>query len=225
MIRTAARLQLIGDFFRMHLLQDGGLSGRVLSVGEGIERETIHLAFDKYRKEPTKWFIPRSDAYSTIATSQSLSPHFDASVTRLESLSVLGALTGLMLVYGVAPTPLSPALVQFLLQGCDLQSLTPAFLQEWFPSLYLTLKDWISIGVSGEDSIDLFDSHFQLFHDFPVLQLPYSCFLCYSLRAFLNRFRASKTAMRKLMTLLQRRCCIGQPLARLFLRTQKWQRS
>ncbi len=31
----------------------------VLSVGEGIERETIYLAFDKYRKESTKWFIPQ----------------------------------------------------------------------------------------------------------------------------------------------------------------------
>lgn len=94
----------------MHMRHDGSLSGRVLSVGEGIERETIYLAFDMYRKESTKWFIPRSDTYSTIAISQSLSPHFNVSATRLEALSVLGALTGLMLVYGVAPTPLSSTL-------------------------------------------------------------------------------------------------------------------
>ena len=150
----------------MHTRQDGGLSGRVLSVGEGIERETIYLAFDKYRTEATKWFIPRSDSYSTIATSHSLSLHFNASTTRLEALSVLGALTGLMLVYGVAPTPISPALVQFLLHGCDLQSLTPSFIQEWFPSLHRTLMGWNT--ASHRESIDAFDSHFQLFHDFPV---------------------------------------------------------
>ena len=152
----------------MHMRQDGGLSGRVLSVGEGIECETIYLAFDLYRKESTKWFIPRSGTYSTIATSQSLSPHFNTSSTRLEALSVLGALIGLMLVYGVAPTPLSPALIQFLLNGCDLHSLTPAFIQEWFPSLHRTLVDWNAIGSSSEDNIEGFDSHFQLFHDFPV---------------------------------------------------------
>ena len=147
---------------------DGGLSGRVLSVGEGIERETIYLAFDAYRKEHTKWFLPKSDSYSTIATSQSLSPHFDISATRLEALSVFGALTGLMLVYGVAPTPLSPALIQFLLHGCDLHSLTPAFIQEWFPTLYRTLTDWNAIRTPNGDNIEVFDTHFQLFHNFPV---------------------------------------------------------
>lgn len=145
---------------------DGGLSGRVLSVGEGIERETIYLAFDIYRKESAKWFISRSDTYSTIATLQSLSPHFDISATRLEALSILGALTGLMLVYGVAPTPLSPALIQFLLHECDIHSMTPAFIQEWFPSLYRTLMDWNALNAS--DNIEAFDGHFQLFHDFPV---------------------------------------------------------
>ena len=150
----------------MHMRPDGTLSGRVLSVGEGIEQETIYLAFDVYRKESAKWFTPRSDTYSTISTSQSLSPHFDVSPTRLEALSILGALTGLMLVYGVAPTPLSPALIQFLLHGCDICSLTPAFIQEWFPSLYRTLMDWNAIGAS--DNIEGFDGHFQLFHDFPV---------------------------------------------------------
>lgn len=155
----------------MHMGQDGRLSGRVLSIGEGIERETIYLAFDMYRKEPAKWFVPKSDGYSTISTSQSLSSHFDISTSRLEALSVLGALTGLMLIYGVAPTPLSPALVQFLLHGCDLHSLTPAFIQEWFPSLYRTLIDWSAIQTSNGDSIEHFDAHFQLFHDFPVFLL------------------------------------------------------
>ncbi len=154
----------------MHTHQDGSLSGRVLSIGEGIEREAIYLAFEKYRKESTKWFAPKSDSYSTIATSQPFSPHFYPSTARLESLSVMGALTGLMLVYGVAPSPLSPALVQFLLNGCDLNSLTQAFIQEWFPSLHRTLMDWNAISgrTSSGDSLDAFDAHFQLYHDFPV---------------------------------------------------------
>ncbi len=75
-----------------------------------------------------------------------------------------------MLVYGVAPSPLSPALVQFLLHECDLNSLTQAFIQEWFPSLHRTLTDWNAAAsrTSGGDSIDAFDAHFQLYHDFPV---------------------------------------------------------
>lgn len=159
----------------MHTRHDGSLSGRVLSVGKGIERETIYLAFDTYRKQSTKWFIPRSDTYSTIATSQSLSPHFNISATRLEALSVLGALTGLMLVYGVAPTPLSPALIQFFLHGCDLHSLTPAFIQEWFPSLHRTLIDWNEIPSGDSIQVEVFDAHFQLFHDFPVFSISSIC--------------------------------------------------
>ncbi len=202
----------------MHTHQDGSLSGRVLSVGEGIERETIHLAFDKYRTEATKWFIPRSDSYSTIATSQSLSLHFSASPTRLESLSVLGALTGLMILYGVAPTPLSPALIQFLLHGCDLQSLTQPFVQEWFPSLYRTLTDWNSVITSSGDSIDAFDSHFQLFHDFPVYFFNFCnshCLNCF------DRLLAFKTELRRRTRLLQLKCFIEQPLELLFLQIPK----
>ncbi len=207
----------------MHTHQDGSLSGRVLSVGEGIERETIYLAFDKYRKESAKWFTPRSDSYSTISTSQSLSLHFSPSSTRLESLSILGALTGLMLVYGVAPTPLSPALVQFLLHGCDLQSLTPSFIQEWFPNLHQTLTDWNTI--SSGDSIDVFDAHFQLYHDFPVFFKIHFTLRSLLFNSYLDRFLAFKTEQGKHTGLWQLKCCIERPLVLLLLQTLKWLRS
>ena len=99
---------------------DGSLSQRIRSVGDGVERETVHLAFEQYRKNVQKWFIPRSGKYSTIAMSQPLllqQPTFSSA--RLEAISVLGALTGLMIIYSMAPTLLSPALLQFLLHGCD----------------------------------------------------------------------------------------------------------
>lgn len=151
----------------MFLREDGSLSQRIRSLGDGVERETIHLAFQHYRKNAQKWFIPRSGKYSTIATSQPFllqQPTFSS--TRLEAISVLGALTGLMVIYSMAPTPLSPALLQFLLHGCDFHSLTPDFIQEWLPDLYKTLTDWNRLDSLGD--VENFDPHFQIFHDFPV---------------------------------------------------------
>lgn len=151
----------------MFVRPDGSLSQRIRSVGDGVERETVHLAFEQYRKNAQKWFIPRSGKYSTIAMSQPLllqQPTFSS--TRLEAISVLGALTGLMIIYSMAPTPLSPALLQFLLHGCDFHSLTPSFIQEWLPDLYNTLTNWNRLGASGD--VESFDPYFQLYHDFPV---------------------------------------------------------
>ncbi len=62
-----------------------------------------------------------------------------------------------------------PCLGPILLHGCDLHSLTPSFVQEWFPNLHQTLVDWKSIDISSGDSIDVFDAHFQLYHDFSVI--------------------------------------------------------
>ena len=100
---------------------------------------------------------------------------------------------------------------QRLLHGCDLQSLTPAFIQEWFPSLYRTLTDWNAIHAPSGGSIEPFDAHFQLFHDFPVfLSILYILSLSIDLCCF-NRFHAFRTELKKHTRLLQLRCFIEQP--------------
>jgi len=208
------------SFLRMFVHQDGSLSERVLSVGDGVEREAIYLAFEQYRKSPNKWFIPRTEAYSTIATSQSFLLHQSIlSSAQLEAISVLGALTGLMLVYGMAPTPLSPALLHYLLHDCNFHSLTPNFIQEWFPSLYRTLTDWNNIDASMD--IETFDSHFQLFHDFSVcIYFSLYCHICTDSR--ISRYRAFKIAQKIFTKPSQLKCSIEQPSVLPFPRTQRW---
>lgn len=158
----------------MYSNDDGSLSSRLLSMGEGIEREAVYYSFNKYHKEQDRWFMLCSDNYSTVLTTQSCllsmthgSFEGVVSSTRLELLSVLGALTSLMLLYRTAPTPLSPAFLQLLLHNGDFQSLTSSFIQEWHPQLYRTLNKWKSTEFLSSD-ISEFDTHFQLYHDFPV---------------------------------------------------------
>ena len=146
--------------FRMFVHPDGSLLQHICSFGDGVERETVHLAFKQYQKNTQQWFIPRSGKYSTIAMSQPFllqQPTFSS--TRLEAISVLGVLMGFMLIYGMAPMPLSPALLQFLLHGCDFHLLTPGFIQEWLPDLYDILTDWKCLDASGD--VESFDSHFK----------------------------------------------------------------
>jgi len=204
----------------MFVCQDSSLLERVLSAGDGVEREAIYLAFEQYQKNPNKWFIPRTEAYSTIATLQSFFFHQPIlSSARLEAISVLGALTGLMLVYSMALTPLSPALLNFPLHDCDFHSLTPNFVQEWFPSLYRTLTNWNDIDASKD--IEIFDSHFQLFHDFPVC-FYFSCYcqLCTDFR--ISRYHAFKIEQKNFTRPSLPKCSIERPLARRFPPIQRW---
>ena len=45
---------------------------RLLSLGEGIEREVLEAAFRVFQEDPSKWFLPRQDQHCSILTLTSL---------------------------------------------------------------------------------------------------------------------------------------------------------
>ncbi|KAJ7254011.1 hypothetical protein B0H12DRAFT_1017236, partial [Mycena haematopus] len=151
--------------------------GSFLSTGVGIEREVVYTAFSHFTSISHQgiWLLPRFGDRCSIATTMSMSTSSFVNPDRLQDLAVLGCLTALMIVHGLAPEPLSPALIQFVANKCNLQSLTRAFVGEWFPELKTLLESWIAMGPTGD--VGPFQSHFAIYHDiqagylFPVASL------------------------------------------------------
>ncbi|KAI0354352.1 hypothetical protein OH77DRAFT_1548247 [Trametes cingulata] len=137
--------------------------GHTLSVGSGVEREVLHLAFQHYRDAGARWFLPRADGFATISVSQSTTTGRHISPLRLRELRCLGALAALMLANRMAPTPLDPLFLHYLVFNCNLHSLTPALCAEWHPDLRALIQSWLDMGPQGD--VTPFQSHFSSYHD------------------------------------------------------------
>ncbi|KAJ7026563.1 hypothetical protein C8F04DRAFT_1045551 [Mycena alexandri] len=129
------------------LLQPNGV---VLSFGVGVEREAWYTAFRHFIKSEGAWFLPRFDNRCSIATTMSQSASGYVSQARLDQIGVLGCITSLLLIHGIAPEPFSPALIQFAANGCDLSSLSRDFLREWHPELVDVIDRWDTTGAGGD---------------------------------------------------------------------------
>ncbi|KAF8140811.1 hypothetical protein K438DRAFT_1995637 [Mycena galopus ATCC 62051] len=130
------------------LLRD---DGTLLSTGLGIGRETLTFAWLSYQRHAGDATFVNRD--------------------RRSNLVVLGCLAGLMLIHGMAPEPLSPAVIQWAANKCDVRSLTREFVGEWFAELKGLMDDWVSAGPTGD--IRRFAHHFATYHD---LQASYILF-------------------------------------------------
>lgn len=82
------------------------------------------------------------------------------------SLSILGALTSLLLLNDVPPIPLSPVLLYYFIHNLELDAISPNLLGTWYPDLRKLIQDWIAIGPNGD--IEVFASHFITYHDTQV---------------------------------------------------------
>lgn len=136
------------------------------SLGEGIEREVIHLLFEAFRKEDTQWFASHADGHSTLATSHRLSSARFVSASRKQSMSILGAVVALCLVRGMSTYPLDPVVLHFFIHDCNIHSIHPAILGEWHPTLKRMIADWIKLGPDGDPAS--FQVHFATYHDLQV---------------------------------------------------------
>ncbi|KAJ7748253.1 hypothetical protein B0H14DRAFT_2252150, partial [Mycena olivaceomarginata] len=143
--------------------------GLILSSGIGVEREVIYTSFRWFTDHQGAWLLPRFDDRCSIVTTMSLATSAYVSADRRENLVVFGCLTALMLIYGIAPDPLSPSLIHFAANKCELGSLTREFVGEWHPNLKTMLDTWDSIGPTGD--ITPFQSHFAIFHDIQIASL------------------------------------------------------
>ena len=139
---------------------------RTQSLGEGIEREVLQIAFQEFQNQPTVWFLQRQDTHASLVT-LGLQRRQESSITpRSISLSVLGALTSLLLLNGVPPIPLSPVLLHYFIHNLELDAISPNLLGNWYPDLKKLIQDWIAIGPNGD--IEAFTSHFITYHDTQV---------------------------------------------------------
>ncbi|KAJ6628833.1 hypothetical protein B0H10DRAFT_1940208 [Mycena sp. CBHHK59/15] len=101
--------------------------GGVLSFGDGIEQETIWTALNCYFKNPGAWCLQQDEDRMSLAISMPLRLASAIAPHRLEELRVFGALIGLAIISGVPPGPMTPALLQYAVNGCNLDALTPSF--------------------------------------------------------------------------------------------------
>ncbi|KAF8236190.1 hypothetical protein L208DRAFT_1252839 [Tricholoma matsutake] len=79
------------------------------------------------------------------------------------SLSILSALTSLLLLNDVPPIPLSPVLLHYFIHNLELDAISPNLLGTWYPDLRKLIQDWIAIGPNSD--IEVFASHFITYHD------------------------------------------------------------
>jgi len=100
----------------------------------------------------------------TIATT--IDEH--VSQKRLDDLTDLGSLVALNLIHGYPTLPLNPLLLQYLLNNCDINSLTKDEVSKWFPNLSHLLSIWLDM--THEDPIDanIFASQLATYHDLQV---------------------------------------------------------
>jgi hypothetical protein len=127
----------------MYRLKPDGL---ILSSGIGVKQEVIYTSFRWFTDHKGAWLLPRFDDQCSIATPMSFVTSAYVSADRQENLVVFGCLTTLMFIYGIAPDPLSPSLIHFVANKCELGSLTWEFVGEWHPNLKTMLDPWDSIG-------------------------------------------------------------------------------
>ncbi|EMD30815.1 hypothetical protein CERSUDRAFT_78597 [Gelatoporia subvermispora B] len=119
------------------------------SFGEGVEREVLFTAFSEYRSS-SLFVAPRLDDTYSILNIPIAS--LAMSENRRDSMSMFGALTALVMLEGLAPTPLDPVYIHYLIYDCDFSSITREIVQEWHPSFYFTLCDWLDTGHGGNIS-------------------------------------------------------------------------
>ena len=151
-------------------------SGRehLQSLGEGIEREVLEMAFCEFEQRQSQWFLPQQDEHNcSIVTLTSLQPtssrsdHILMRTLRHKKLSTLGVLTSLLLLNGVTPVPFSLLLLNFFIQDCNLNFIHPFLLATWYPELRKIIQDWKAAGPNGEVAPSI-AAHFMSFHDIQV---------------------------------------------------------
>ncbi|KAJ7621563.1 hypothetical protein DFH06DRAFT_772897 [Mycena polygramma] len=120
-----------------------GLS-RDIAVGEGLEREVMWTVLRRFLMKETTWFHKGAGECLTLRTL------FPASIPvprqRLVEAKRLGAICGLLMVFGQFPAPISPAIFQYIVHGGNFHSLHEGFVGEWWPGLRAALLQLIAMG-------------------------------------------------------------------------------
>jgi hypothetical protein len=153
-------------YFNCRISQNRQGNEYIRSFGDGIERETSWALFEAFRNQSSQWFLQRMDNHASVATTHPLSSSQYVPSSRLRNLQILGAISALLLVQGIAPSNLDPVMLNFFVHSGDLHCIHPTWLGEWHPRLRATILGWINMGASGD--LAPFQSHFASYHDMEV---------------------------------------------------------
>ncbi|KAF8240018.1 hypothetical protein L208DRAFT_1556606 [Tricholoma matsutake] len=143
---------------------------RIQSFGEGVEREALQITFQEYQDNSTMWFLQRQDHHSSLVMLGLQHRQLSSSQCSIK-LSILGALTALLLLYGIPPDPLLPVLLHYFIHDLDLNSISHNLLGNWYPDLGRLIQDWIDAGPDG--NIESFAGHFMTYHDTQISLLTF----------------------------------------------------
>lgn len=92
-------------------------------------------------------------------------------------MSIFGALTALLMIRGIAPTPLNPIFLHYLCCDRDIHSVTKEVLQKWHGSFARRLEAFIGAGSDG--NIDQFAWEVSTYADpLNVSSLSFNVFAC-----------------------------------------------
>lgn len=187
-------------------MQENPSGGRshLVSLGEGVEREVLYSAFAGFLAESSQWLQPRVDGSYTIATTLPARAARFLSKKRMQNLQVFGALTSLLVINQICPSPLSPLFLHFLIHGSQLQSLHKLLVTEWHPELASTIQQWINLGHAGNPQP--FESHFASYHDTQVHF--FKVFICLIYIDIFIRLHVFRIALKKGMMHLLQKCFI-----------------
>ncbi|KAJ3816830.1 hypothetical protein F5880DRAFT_1512303 [Lentinula raphanica] len=141
-----------------------------VSSGPGIEKEVLNLFFSSNLKAASTLVTNVIEDYTTLATVP-MSLASDISLVKKDSLIQLGSVVGLSLVHGIYPANINPLLLVYLLNDCNLSSITKSLVLEYFPTLHQTLIRWLALDYDDNSTLSLFEPHFATYHNLQVSAL------------------------------------------------------
>ncbi|KAG5649391.1 hypothetical protein H0H81_004149 [Sphagnurus paluster] len=173
-IDTALRRNDFTTVLSSNRLFSRQIEGSRSSFGEGIENEVLfHLFKTQILDKTAQFLVERAEGLSTLHTMTSfvLARRSESHPNqRTMDMKRFGAICALMIARGQMPSPLSPAVILFIIYDFDLACLTPSFIGYWYPVLRKMIDDWLLLGPAGNPATNraYFDSHFISYHDCPV---------------------------------------------------------
>ncbi|KAK7001616.1 hypothetical protein R3P38DRAFT_3216457 [Favolaschia claudopus] len=123
LLRTRRRFQIVRP------------DGEISSFGSGIEAEVIHKAMDTFLGQSGRYCLPVDEDRLSLGISMPARLALGISSARLDDLRGIG--------------DISPVLIQYCLNQCNLDCVTPSLISAWHPALDRIARQLQAVGPQG----------------------------------------------------------------------------
>ncbi|KAJ7178259.1 hypothetical protein C8R46DRAFT_1346449 [Mycena filopes] len=155
-----------GDYTNILSPDRGAALSQDSAYGEGVEREVCTIAYTRLADSGSFLELGEGD-YLIPRTLFSIDSPIPIPATRLAAFQRLGALCGLLFIFGHLPPSLSPAVFQYIIHDGDFHSLHPSFIGEWYPALRALILAWLAMAPEDQN-LEAYRTHFAVFHNAPA---------------------------------------------------------